>query len=408
MKIALISPYDFAFPGGANNNVIHTATCFREWGHEVTIVGPSSDDSASLPPCFIPAEGGVLSFPFAGSMARVNLSPRVYRQAKKLLQQEQFDVIHLHEPMTPAFPLAALRHAPLCPKSVIVGTFHAYRETSASYYYGKPILRRFFQRLDGRIAVSSAARDYIASYFEGDYVIIPNGIDVERFGDPHAEPWPRYEDGMLNILFVGRLEKRKGFRFLLSAFHQVKRHVPEARLIVAGAYDGDDQQPFLEYVQEHQLADVCFVGWVSDEDLPRYYRSCDIFCAPSTGYESFGLILLEAMAAGKPIVTCDIPGYRTVMEDGQQGLMVPPEDDRALAQALVRLSRDPATRGAMGRRGRARARVYAWQLVSEQVMAYYQELMAHRGQGWRAAIPRRWGQKAEDVVREERATNDVR
>jgi len=407
MKIALISPYDFAFPSGVNNNIIHTAACFREWGHDVTIIGPCSDDEASLPPHFISALGGVLSFPFAGSMARVNLSPRVYRQVKKLLRQQQFDVIHLHEPMTPALPLAALRHAPLCPKSLIVGTFHAYRESSASYYCGKPILQRFFERLDGRIAVSSAACDHIASYFAGDYVIIPNGIEVKRFGDAQIEPWPCYQDAKLNILFVGRLEKRKGFRFLLRAFQRVKVLMPQTRLIVVGAYDEDDGQSFVEYVREHQLADVCFVGWVSDEDLPRYYRSCHIFCAPSIGFESFGLILLEAMAAGKPIVTCDIPGYRTVMADVQEGLMVPPEDEEALAQALIRLLREPAARQVMGQRGRAKAQAYAWERVSEQVLIYYQELMAQRGLGWRAAIPRSWGQTAEEAVREERATSDV-
>jgi phosphatidylinositol alpha-mannosyltransferase len=209
---------------------------------------------------------------------------------------------------------------------------------------------------------------------------------------------------MLNILFVGRLEKRKGFRFLLSAFRRIKQSVPHARLIVAGAYDSDDQQPFSEYVREHALEDVCFVGWVSDQDLPRYYASCDIFCAPSTGFESFGLILLEAMAAGKPIVTSDIPGYRTVMTDGHEGLMVPPEHDKALSHALIRLLRDRAEREAMGRRGRTKARAYAWERVAEQVMLYYQELLAMRGQGWRAAIPRRWGLTAEEALREERSS----
>ena len=408
MKIALISPYDFAFSSGVNNNVIHTAACFREWGHDVTVIGPCSDDEAPLPPHFISALGGVVSIPFAGSMARVNLSPRVYRQAKKLLQQHQFDVIHLHEPMTPALPLAMLRHAPLCPRALIVGTFHACRESSASYYYGKPILKRFFKRLDGRIAVSPDARDYITSYFPGEYVIIPNGIDVKGFGDDQVKPWPCYQDGKLNILFVGRLEKRKGFRFLLRAFQRVKVLMPQTRLIVVGDYDEDDKQPFVEYVREHRLADVCFVGWVPYEDLPRYHRSCHIFCAPSTGSEGFGLILLEAMAAGKPIVTCDIPGYRTVMADGQEGLTVPPENELYLAQALIRLLRDPAAREVMGQRGRAKAQAYAWHRVSEQVLIYYQELMGRRGRGWRATIPRRWGKTAEETFREERATSDVR
>lgn len=407
MKIALISPYDFAFPSGVNNNIIHTAACFREWGHDVTILGPCSDDKAPLPNHFIPAVGGVVSFPFAGSMARVSLSPRVYRQVKKLLQEQQFNVIHLHEPMMPALPLAALRHAPLYPKSLIVGTFHAFRESSATYYYSKAILRRFFERLSGRIAVSTAARDLIAAHFAGDYVVIPNGIDVERFGDRQIQPWPRYQDGKLNVLFVGRLEKRKGFRFLLGAFERVKAAMPQTRLIVVGGYDEDDKQPFVEIVRERQLADAWFVGWVSDEDLPRYYQSCHVFCAPSIGSESFGLILLEAMAAGKAIVTCDIPGYRTVMADGQEGLMVPPESEVDLAEALIRLLRDPAAREVMGQRGRVKAQAYTWRRVSEQILIYYQELMAQRGLGWRATIPRPWGQTAEESFREETAT-DVR
>ncbi|MEA3345229.1 MAG: glycosyltransferase family 4 protein [Chloroflexota bacterium] len=379
MKITLISPYDFAFPSGVNNNVIHTAACFREWGHDVTIMGSCSRDETSLPLDFIRARGRVLPLPFAGSKARVSLSPQAYRQIKKLLQRGQFDVIHLHEPMIPALPLAALRHAPLCPQSLFVGTFHAYQESSAGYHYARPLLKRFFERLDGRIAVSSAARDYIKSYFDGDYVIIPNGIDVERFGDEEIEPWPRYQDGKLNILFVGRLERRKGFRFLLQAFRRVKKVMPQTRLIVVGAYNEDDKRPFVEYTQEHQLADVCFTGWISDEDLPRYYRSCDVFCAPSIGFESFGLVLLEAMAAGKPIITSDIPGYRTVLDDGREGMMVPPEDEKTLARALIWLLRNPAIRRRMGQRGRAKAQTYTWRQVSEQILSHYQELMAQRG-----------------------------
>jgi len=294
---------------------------------------------------------------------------------KKILKQERFDVIHLHEPMTPALPLAVLRHVPLSPQSVVVGTFHAYREsTHPGYDYAKHIFKRFFDRLDGRIAVSEAVRDYLAPYFPGDYRIIPNGIDLECFSDPDLCPIERFDDGKLNILFVGRLEKRKGFKYLLRSFAQVKQAVPEVRLLVVGAYDKEDKAPFVLYARQHRLRDVRFVGQVLEDDLPHYYRTCDVFCAPSTGFESFGIILLEAMAAGKPIVASNIAGYRGVLEDGEEGLLVQPEDERRLADALIRLLKDPALRGRMGRQGQAKAKDYSWHKVAQQVLDYYREL----------------------------------
>ncbi|HID64047.1 MAG TPA: glycosyltransferase family 1 protein [Anaerolineae bacterium] len=379
MKIALVSPYDYPYPGGVTKHISALYDCFRHLGHEVRIIAACSNEGGDVPDHVIKVSGFIAPVPFSGSVARISLAPSIYRRVKRLLRQEQFDVIHVHEPMTPALPLVVLRHCKVVPRAVIVGTFHAYRESSAGYNYGRAILQRFFKRLDGRIAVSEASRDYIAQYFPGDYVIIPNGIDVTRFSDPSLAPIERFGDGKLNILFVGRLEKRKGFRHLLAAFAQVKKAVPDVRLIVAGAYEKADREPFVLYARRHRLRDVRFIGFVPEEDLPRYYRTCDVFCAPSIGFESFGLVLLEAMAAGRPIVASDITGYRNVMRHGEEGLLVPPGNERALATALVSLLRDPALRQRMGEKGQARASAYSWDRVARRILDFYSELLEKKG-----------------------------
>lgn len=379
MKIALVSPYDYPYPGGVVKHIFYLDKEFRRLGHDIRIIAACSDDVGDVPPQVIKVSGSIAHIPFAGSVARVTLSPRVYRRVKKILKREQFDVIHLHEPMTPALPLAVLRHVPLSPRSVVVGTFHAYRESShPGYDYVKPVFKRFFSRLDGRIVVSEAVRDLLDSYFPDDYRIIPNGIDLERFSDPALRPIERFDDGKLNILFVGRLEKRKGFKYLLQAFAQVKKAIPEARLMVVGAYDKEDKEPFVLYARQHRLRDVRFIGQVSEDDLPRYYRTCHVFCAPSTGFESFGIILLEAMAAGKPIVASNIDGYRGVLKSGEVGLLVRPEDERRLADALIRLLKDPTLCERMGRQGQAEAADYSWRKVAQQILHYYRELLERK------------------------------
>jgi phosphatidylinositol alpha-mannosyltransferase len=379
MKIALVSPYDYPYPGGVVNHIFYLDKEFRRLGHDVRIIAACSEDVGDVPSQVIKVSGSIAHIPFAGSVGRITLSPRVYRRVKKILKQEQFDVIHIHEPLTPALPLAVLRHVPLSPRSVVVGTFHAYRESlHPGYEYVKPIFEPFFNRLDGRIVVSEVVRDLLASYFPDDYRIIPNGIDLERFGDPALRPIEQFDDEKLNILFVGRLEKRKGFKYLLRAFAQVRKAVPQARLMVVGAFDKEDKEPFVLYAREHRLRNVRFIGYVSEEDLPRYYRTCHVFCAPSTGFESFGIVLLEAMAAGKPIVASNIDGYRGVLEDGREGLLVHPEDEWLLAKALIRLLKDPALRESMGRQGRVKATDYSWDKVAQQVLDYYRELLENK------------------------------
>ncbi len=370
MKIALVTPYDYPYPGGVTEHIMHLDREFRAAGHDTRIIAASTEDQDALGTNVIKVSGAVASIPFSGSNARITLSPRVYQRVKNILNQEQFDIVHVHEPFAPLLCLTVLRHS----HSINVGTFHAYRETSTLYEYARPLARRVFGRLDGRIFVSEAVRDYVTQYFEGDYRVIPNGIDYMRFADPGIEPIKRFADGRPNLLFVGRMEKRKGFRTLIRAYPYIKQFVPDARLIVVGAFTDEEKAPFVRYARAHRLRGIHFVGWVSREELPRYYRSATVFCAPSTGFESFGIVLLEAMAAGLPIIASDIAGYRTVLTDRKEGLLVPPGDHNAFAHAAVTLLKDPGLRAQLSEHGRATASLYDWQIIARRVLDYYEEL----------------------------------
>jgi len=377
MRIALVSPYDFPYPGGVTQHIYYLDQHFRELGHQVKIIAPcAGKEPELLANNVVVTTNRVISIPFSGSKARIPYSPAVNWRVKRALHGEDFDIVHAHEPMTLPVPIMALHHS----RSVNVGTFHAYRDRHLIYQYGRRIFQPFFDKLDGKIAVSEAARETVARYFGGEFVIIPNGIDFERFAGDHVLPIERYADGRPNILFVGRLDPRKGFRYLLRAFPYVKEEFPQARLVVVGAYERDEMADHLHYVREHHLTGVKFVGRVSDEDLPRYYRTCDVFCAPSTGFESFGIVLLEAMAAGQPTVATNIPGYRDLLEDGREGFLVERKSEKALAEALIRLLRDPATRREMGARGRVKAQEYSWRQTALRVLGFYEELL-ERGRG---------------------------
>jgi len=375
MKIALVSPYDYPYPGGVTQHIFYLDKHFRELGHQVKIIAPCAGEAPErLAENVVVTTTRIRSIPFGGSKARIPYSPAVYWRVKRALREEHFDIVHPHEPLTLPVPVIALRHS----EAVNVGTFHAQRDTHRIYQYGRRVFQPLFNKLDGKIAVSEAAKDTVARYFGGEYVIIPNGIDVERFGSEHVRPLEEYADGKLNILFVGRLEPRKGFRYLLRAFPYIKEEFPQARLIVVGAYLKKQKARHLRFVREHHLTGVKFVGRVSDEELPRYYRSCHVFCAPSIGFESFGIVLLEAMAAGKPIVACNIPGYRDLLDDGKQGLLAEPKNERALAEAIIRILGDPDLQRRMGEQGRIKACQYSWREVALRVLDYYQELLERR------------------------------
>src|SRR5581483_11922267 len=231
----------------------------------------------------------------------------------------------------------------------------------------KPYMTFVLSRLDGRIAVSDPAREFVSQYFEGPYELIPNGIDTARFAA--AEPFPWANDGVPRILFVGRYnEPRKGFKHLLRALPLVRQQFPDARLVVVGT---GKPERFEGLFERYGVRGVEFVGFVPFDELPRYYASCDVFCAPSIGRESFGIVLLEAMAAGRPVVAGNIPGYASVLSHGREGLLVPPKDPQALALALVRVLADRVLRREFAAAGVVTAERYAWPQIARRVLDSY-------------------------------------
>lgn len=369
MKIALVSPYDWAVSGGVNNHIRHLAEQFVQLGHEPHIIAPGVGKvQGDL--CPITIIGRPIPLRVSGSIARITLSLRTAGKVKRVLEETDFDLVHVHEPFMPQLPIQFLRYS----TTVNVGTWHAARESNFVYVYGRRLIKRWQRKLDGKIAVSQAAVKHIEQYFPGYYNIIPNGVDVAHFARD-AAPLPKFRDGKKTVLFVGRPEKRKGLKYLIRAFVGVQRAIPDSRLIVVGAGDFGRYE---SAVRKARLHDVVFRSHVPFAELPRYHHTADVFCAPNTGYESQGIVLLEAMAAGMPIVASNIDGFAGVLTHGVEGLLVRPEDAQALSDALIELLRDPARSAAMAGRGRDRAQFYSWDRVSQQVLSYYERLIYER------------------------------
>jgi phosphatidyl-myo-inositol alpha-mannosyltransferase len=371
MKIALVSPYDFAYPGGVANHITNLDCHLRKLGHEVKIIAPASKAISIFGDRFIPI-GKPRAVPSSGSITRITLSLRLASKIKRVLEEENFDVVHLHEPFMPMLCSAVLRFS----NSVNIGTFHA-ADGRPGYKLGWPVspyfLKRRARKLQGRIAVSNAAANYVKKFLPGDYEIIPNGVDLEHF-NPDVAPFAEYKDGKLNILFVGRLERRKGLVYLLRACRQIKKAIPDTRVIVVGP-GLRLRKKYEAWVKLYGLKDVVFAGYASYDDLPRYYKTADIFVAPATSRESFGIVLLEAMAVGTPIIASNIEGYASVVADGKEGLLFPAKDSKALADALTRLLSDATLRRQMSARGIAKAQDYGWEKVARRVNDYYQKVL---------------------------------
>lgn len=368
MKIGLVSPYDYSHPGGVINHVSYLAHHLHLMGHEVKIIAPLRTKGTKYFDEEVTAVGRPLPVPYGGTTARIPLSPWLPHQAKQVLGREAFDILHLHEPFIPMLCLSML----IGSQSINVGTFHAYHERSAAYWLGQPVMRNLGKKLHGKIAVSRPAMNYISKYMPGNYKIIPNGVDTRLF-QPEGPAHDEFKDGKLNILFVGRLEERKGVPDLIQACAIIKQDFPNFRLIIVGP--GLKLRYQYELMAKTLLNDhAVFTRFVPFDELPVYYRTADIFCAPATGGESFGIVLLEAMATGTPVVATNIPGYASVVTHGREGLLAEPGNPRSIAAALLKLLKDREMRSQMAQNGIATAAKYSWDNVSRQVMDYYLSL----------------------------------
>ncbi|HSW42911.1 MAG TPA: glycosyltransferase family 4 protein [Patescibacteria group bacterium] len=363
MKIGLVTPYIYPLPGGVNDHVGHLYEGLRARGHDVRILTASHGLQRR-------SEGDVIrigkgfSVPSNGSVGTITVSLRYRSQIRDVLDQEQFDLLHFHEPFVPFLALVALRQS----RSVNVATFHAYSGFAPGYeLVGRALGPVAASRLHGRIAVSAAARHFADRYLPGDFKVIPNGVDLHRFAQ--AVPVARWQDGRPNILFVGRLEPRKGLLHLLKAFRMVRRAGSDCRLLVVGS--GPLEREARRYVMTRRLAGVEFLGRVSDQEKLQLFKTADVFVSPATGRESFGIVLLEAMAAGTAIVCSDIHGYKGVVKRGEQALLVPPGDHRQMAEAILRLVRDTELRVRLRESSLARVQEFGWDRIAARVESYY-------------------------------------
>ncbi|TMC94365.1 MAG: glycosyltransferase family 4 protein [Chloroflexi bacterium] len=372
------------------DHVRHLAWQLRRLSHEVRVFAPSSRADVDFDSAEFYRIGTPISVPANDSVARITLSFHLADRVAAIIERERFDVLHFHEPLMPALPITMLRLS----SAANVGTFHAFAKSNIGYFYGRPLLEPYLAHLHRGIAVSEPAKAFVHRYFpEFPLEVIPNGIDTSLFHPGHA-PIRHLRDDKVNILFVGRLEKRKGLGYLLRGYEFMKPRVPNSRLIVVG--DGPLRGSVESYISRHRLPDVVMAGYVPDSVLPRYYCSADIFCAPATGGESFGIVLLEAMATGLPVVATEIDGYMSVLEPGRDSLTVNPKGWAELGAALVILARDGELRKRMGAYGIAKAQRYSWEEVAGKVLKVYADARLARAQ--REAVGSREVMNVHDAV----------
>jgi phosphatidylinositol alpha-mannosyltransferase len=364
MDIGLVCPYEWTVPGGVGNHVAALAGQLRRAGHQVDVLAPAEGPVAE--PGFV-GLGGSLAVPYNGSVARIAFGPRALHRVRRALRRGGYDLLHVHEPLSPSVGLLAATQAG--PSVPVVGTFHANLGRSLALQAAGPLLGRVYDRLAGRIAVSASARDTWQGRFGGAMAVVPNGVGPEFFAGPR--PLEGWKGGGPTLLFVGRLEPRKGLVYLVRAFLRLKPAFPRLRLLVVGRDDKGQQGKAMAMVPPRLRTDLVFVGSVPQADLPSYYASADVFCAPSLGGESFGIVLAEAMAVGLPVVCSDIGGYRDLVHDGTDGLLVPPRDPEALAEAVAGVLDNPARLAAMGQAAAVAARRYAWEVVAAEVADVY-------------------------------------
>src|SRR5256714_8788643 len=367
MRVGLVSPYDFASPGGVNDHVRHLAQHLTETGHEARIFAPSSRADVGFDKARFYRIGTPIAIPANDSVARITLSFHLANEVAAIVADERFDVLHSHEPLMPALPITMLRMS----TTANVGTFHAFARSNVGYFCARPLLQPYLAHLHRGIAVSEPARAFVQRYFpDFPLRVIPNGVDLNVYR-PGLAPIRHLRDENLNVLFVGRLEKRKGLGDLLRAYRAMNMRVPQTRLIIVG--DGPLRGRVESYVARHRLANVVLAGYVPESVKPRYYNSADIFCAPATGAESFGVVLLEALASGLPVVATEEPGYMSVLESGRDSVTVQPNNWRELAASLVILARDADLRRRLSDYALQKARRYSWDLVASEVVEVYED-----------------------------------
>ena len=368
MRVGIVCPYSWEIPGGVQAHVRDLAEALIGLGHRVSVLAPGDED-APYPP-YVVAAGRAVPVRYNGSVARLQFGPLSAARVRRWLREGRFDVLHVHEPAAPSLSLLAVMLA----RGPIVATFHTATERSRVLEFSAGLLQPFLEKIGGRIAVSAAARKVQVEHLGSDAVEIPNGVAVRAYAG--ARPLPGYPRQGGTVGFVGRYdEPRKGMPVLLDALARLAPSRPDLRLLVAGRGDADELRAGLPAVLASR---VDLLGQVSEEDKARMLRSVDVYCAPNTGGESFGIILLEAMAAGAPIVASDLEAFGRVLDGGRAGVLFGTGDAADLATALAGLLDDPPRRAELAETGSKLVRGYDWPVVAQQVLQVYETVAAHQ------------------------------
>ena len=380
MRLAMVSPYDLGAPGGVQSHVANLTSTLRARGDEVVVIGPGDGRSSFGG---YAGTGRSLRVPFNGSVAPIGVGVLSARRTRQYLDEIRPDVVHVHEPLVPAVGLAAAR----CTTAPVVATFHAWSSDVRMYRMARPLGRRVLAGLAASVAVSRAAAEYHADALgvaSDRFEIVPNGVETARFASvpdrndagAAASGEAGAQGAIATLLFVGRLEPRKGFTTLVEAFVRLRAHRPDVRLLVVG--EGPERARGEALLPAALRDDVRFLGRLVAEDLVAAHAASDLYVSPAIGGESFGIVLLEAMAAGRPVVASDLAGYRSVITADHDGVLVPPADPVALAQAIDALLDDPGRQAALVAAGHRTAAAHDWEVVTERLREIYQRVQRDR------------------------------
>lgn len=375
----MVSDVYFPYMGGIPVHIYNLAQELRKRNHTVKILTTNFSNNHIFKidnglynkeedEKYIYRVGRAMIFRANKSFASFPIGWRMGMKIKEILEENNFDILHIHGCLAPLLPLYVLKFS----KTKNIITLHSYFKNSLGYIFFRPLLYPFFKKIHGIIAVSNAAKKATEKYFPGEYWIIPNGVNINFF-NPDIKPLEEYLNHYPRLLFVGRFEPRKGLKYLLQALPIIKKEFPNFLLLVVGK--GVLGYSYQEYLSPEVKKNVVFCGAVPLEKLPKFYATCDIFVAPSIGAESFGIVLLEAMACGKPIVASNIPGYREILENGKEGFLVKPCDYQEIAEKVIELAKDNQKAKEMGRFGREKALNYSWEKISDRVENFYYQVI---------------------------------
>ena len=366
IRIGMVCPYGWDTPGGVQTHIRDLADHLIEEGHYVSVLTPVSDDSVDSANYVVNA-GKPISIPVNGSVAKILFGPVASSRAKQWIASEDFDLLHLHEPAIPSLSLLACSAA----EGPLVGTFHVSTQKKKAIYAIGPILEPIVEKLTARIAVSELARSTLKDHFDTDAVVIPNGIDGQRYAN--AKVSLDYSGGH-TVGFIGRFdESRKGLQVLLDSLAIVSRFIPDVTYLIAGPGESED---FLKRLNPQLRSRIKFLGLLTNEEKMSFLKTVQIYVAPNTGSESFGIILTEALSAGTAVVASDIPAFKAVLENGAAGDLFINGDSADLAKVLVALLRDDQRRKKLAENGKLSAQKYDWQVVAEQIEHIYEMAIA--------------------------------